>query len=343
MAELVLGVASSHTPQISTSAAHWSQHAARDEGNSRLLGADGEYHTYAELLERADPALVGELAPDVWRDKFDRAQAAIEALAERLAAASPDVVVVIGDDQHELFGAEGVPAIGLFTGDRLMDLPPGAEELARVPDDIQAALWSHHADEPDAYLVSSGLSQHLAAEIAGADFDLTLMAKQPEGRSLGHAFTFVRRRLHLPPQVPIVPVLLNTYFPPNVPSPARCWRLGRAVRAGIESWAENARVAVFASGGLSHFVVLEELDRKVLAGLAAGDGAVFDGIAPRMMRSGTSETLNWITAGGALGQLRFDLVDYIPGYRSPAGTGCGMAFATWEPVRPDTEPGASPR
>jgi hypothetical protein len=23
------------------------------------------------------------------------------------------------------------------------------------------------------------------------------------------------------------------------------------------------------------------------------------------------------------------LIDYIPCYRSPAGTGCGMAFATW--------------
>ena len=49
-----------------------------------------------------------------------------------------------------------------------------------------------------------------------------------------------------------------------------------------------------------------------------------------MLRSGTSEILNWITVGGALGGLAFDLVDYIPGYRSPAGTGVGMAFATWD-------------
>lgn len=124
--------------------------------------------------------------------------------------------------------------------------------------------------------------------------------------------------------------MLNTYYPPNVPPPGCCWRLGEAIRAAVDAWDTAERVAVFASGGLSHFVVLEDLDRRVLAGLEAGDAATFDAIPPARLRSGTSETLNWITAGGALGGLRFGLVDYIPAYRSPAGTGCGMAFATWE-------------
>jgi 3-O-methylgallate 3,4-dioxygenase len=330
MAEVVLGLASSHTPQLSTSAEYWSEHAARDQRNNRLLGPDGRYRTYDELLAAADPALAGELQPAVWHSKFDRAQAAVGALTQRLAAAQPDVVLVIGDDQHELFGADGVPAIGLFTGDTLWDLPPDAERLARTPADIRAASWAAHAGTPDRYPVAAELSEHLARFLTGQGFDLTVMEQQPAGRGLGHAFTFVRRRLRLPDAVPIVPVLLNTYFPPNVPSPGRCWRLGQALRAGIESWAPDARVAVFASGGLSHFVVLEDLDRSVLAGLAGGDAAVFEQIPVQLLRSGTSETLNWITAGGALGGLAFRLLDYIPAYRSPAGTGCGMAFATWE-------------
>ena len=330
MAEVVLGLASSHTPQLSTSADFWAQHAVRDQQNSRLLGADGRYYGYDELLAAADPALSAELAPPVWRSKFDRAQAAVEALAGRLAAAAPEAVVVIGDDQHELFGADGVPAIGLFTGDTLWDLPPDAERLARIPPDIRAAGWAAHADEPDSYPVGAELGEHLAGVLTAREFDVTVMSQQPAGRSLGHAFTFVRRRLGLAPAVPIVPVLLNTYFPPNVPPPGRCWRLGRALRAGIESWAPSARVAVFASGGLSHFVVAEELDRRVLAGLAGGDARVFEQIPAPVLRSGTSEILNWITAGGALGGLGFGLLDYIPAYRSPAGTGVGMAFATWE-------------
>jgi Catalytic LigB subunit of aromatic ring-opening dioxygenase len=343
MAEVTLGLASSHTPQMSTSADYWKEHAARDQRNTRLLGPDGHYHTYDELLATADPALAEELRSPVWHSKFDRAQAAVEVLAQRLAAAEPDVVVIVGDDQHELFGADGVPAIGLFTGESLWDLPPDAEHLARIPRDIQAAGWAAHADAPDSYPVAAGLSEHLARVLTGQEFDLTVLSQQPAGRSLGHAFTFVRRRLRLAATVPIVPVLLNTYFPPNVPPPGRCWRLGRALRAGIESWGSAARVAIFASGGLSHFVVVEDLDRSVLAGLERGDAGVFERIPVRMLRSGTSETLNWITAGGALGGLAFDLVDYIPAYRSPAGTGVGMAFATWTRNRPLIEDGtASP-
>jgi 3-O-methylgallate 3,4-dioxygenase len=329
MAELKLGLASSHTPQLSTSADYWTEHAARDQRNPRLLGPDGRYHTYDELLATADPGLAGEVQPSVWRSKFDRAQAAVEVLTLRLAAAEPDVVVIVGDDQHELFGADGVPAIGLFNGESLWDLPPGAERLAQTPPDVRAAGWAAHADVPDRYPVAADLSEHLARVLTRREFDLTVMSEQPAGRGLGHAFTFVRRRLRLAAPIPIVPVLLNTYFPPNVPSPGRCWRLGQALRAGIESWAPAARVAIFASGGLSHFVVIEDLDRRVLAGLENGDAGVFEQIPVQLMRSGTSETLNWITAGSALGGLAFDLVDYIPAYRSPAGTGVGMAFATW--------------
>jgi len=193
MAELTLGLASSHTPQLSTSADYWTEHAARDQRNTRLLGPDGRYYTYDELLAAADPGLAGELRSSVWHSKFDRAQAAVEVLAQRLAAAEPDVVVIVGDDQHELFSADGIPAIGLFTGESLWDLPPDAGRLARTPPDILAAGWAAHADAPDRYPVAAALSEHLARVLTGREFDLTVMSEQPAGRGLGHAFTFVRR------------------------------------------------------------------------------------------------------------------------------------------------------
>jgi len=51
-----------------------------------------------------------------------------------------------------------------------------------------------------------------------------------------------------------------------------------------------------------------------------------------MFRAGTSETKNWITAMGAMSDTDFEmtLIDYVPCYRSEAGTGNAMAFATWE-------------
>ena len=49
----------------------------------------------------------------------------------------------------------------------------------------------------------------------------------------------------------------------------------------------------------------------------------------RLMLLGTGEILNWIVAAGALEHLRPDLLDYVPCYRTPAGTGCAMGFMRW--------------
>jgi len=50
----------------------------------------------------------------------------------------------------------------------------------------------------------------------------------------------------------------------------------------------------------------------------------------RMMQLGTTESLNWIALSGAMTGEQMTLVDYVPCYRTPAGTGCAMAFAYWE-------------
>lgn len=331
MSEIVLGVGASHTPQLSSGWELWSDHANRDKGSS-LLAADGEFHAFDDLV-RDDESLRAELDPAVWERKYARLQEDVDALGGYLAASSPDVVVIVGDDQNEIFDDEAVPAIGLYTGDGLWDWPPSAEREARLRKfpGLAAAEWARHAPSGALHPVHSALSSHLAQSLTSADFDVTVSARQREGYTLGHAFTFPRYRLRLPETVPIVPVFLNTYYQPNVPSPSRCYALGRALAASIRSFGEDLRVVVLASGGLSHFVVLEDWDREVLARMAAHDGKALGAIPRRYFRSGTSEVLNWITVAGALEDARMTVVDYVPGYRSMAGTGTGMAFAVWEP------------
>jgi 3-O-methylgallate 3,4-dioxygenase len=329
MAEIVIGIASSHTPQLSSGVDMWPDHARRDQRYA-LLGQDAEFHTYDEVLAGADPALARQLEPAVWEGKYQRVQAAIESLVTALRAASADLALVIGDDQRELFLDEGIPAFACFTGTELTDTPVPPDEFAKLPLGIQAADWARHGQEPATHLVAQDLSVHIAEQLAYDDFDLTVFTRQPAGRSLGHAFTFPRYRLGLPAGLPIVPVFVNTYYPPNVPSAARCYELGRALRRAVETWPSDARVAVIASGGLTHFVIDEELDRRVLDSIAAKDGAALGAIPRDTLRSGNSEILNWVTAAGALEGLTPTVVDYVPGYRTPAGTGTGMGFARWD-------------
>jgi aromatic ring-opening dioxygenase catalytic subunit (LigB family) len=130
--------------------------------------------------------------------------------------------------------------------------------------------------------------------------------------------------------IPIVPVLLNTYYPPNQPTPKRCYELGLALRQAIEAWPARKRVAIVASGGLSHFFVDEELDRHVLDLLAKKDGEALRMLPPARLESGNSEIRNWIATAGAAEHLPMHVVDYVPCYRSEAGSGVGMAFAVWQ-------------
>jgi hypothetical protein len=153
--------------------------------------------------------------------------------------------------------------------------------------------------------------------------------KLKPGEGMGHAFSFVYGRLLNGKTIPTVPIMVNTYYPPNQPTPKRCFDLGRAVRAAIETWPNDARVAVIGSGGLSHFVIDEELDHQILKAMQARDAEALSGLPQRRLNSGTSEVRNWISTAGAVEHLGMTLIDYVPCYRSPAGTGCAMGFAEW--------------
>jgi transposase len=55
-----------------------------------------------------------------------------------------------------------------------------------------------------------------------------------------------------------------------------------------ESWPSEKRVAVFASGGMSHFVIDEEFDRKFVGALKSRDKYHLTSIPLKDLQSGTS-------------------------------------------------------
>jgi hypothetical protein len=130
--------------------------------------------------------------------------------------------------------------------------------------------------------------------------------------------------------IPVIPISLNTYYPPNQISPRRSYQLGRAIREAVQAWPDDTRVAIMATGGLSHFVVDEAFDKEFirLLGIGAGEEAHAN-LPPEKLQSGSSEIRCWSMLAGAAEGMTFNLIDYVPCYRSLGGTGCGMAFATW--------------
>ena len=66
--------------------------------------------------------------------------------------------------------------------------------------------------------------------------------------------------------------------------------------------------------------------------LCASDGEVLRSLPiDRLNRApGTAETLNWVALAGAMDPVPMTLIDYVPCYRSPAGTGLSVGLGYWE-------------
>ena len=324
MAEIVLGIATSHTPMLNAPAEDWPRFLERDRVRA-LLDREGRPVRYDELLERADPAVLAELAPPRVAARHAEAQQALDRLAAALGRAELDALVIVGDDHRELYGDDNLPSLLVYRGETIRNQPPAGFS---GPDWARRANARYYEErEPRDYPVEARLATHLIETLIEEEFDPASSDRLAPGQSEGHAFGFVRKRLMDNPDLPVVPVLLNTYFPPNQPTPRRCYRLGQAIRRAIESWPGRARVGIVGSGGLSHFVVDEALDRAVIAALAEKDQEALETLPRRKLNSGSSEIRNWICAAGASEHLSLAWSAYVPGYRTPAGTGTGLGFA----------------
>jgi hypothetical protein len=320
LAEITLGIGTSHSPMLSTPYEAFPGLAELDR--ARLPEFDDEARARAAWIGR-------ELRDDVTRARHDATQAAIQRLADALAASAPDVLVVVGDDQNEWFSPDDQPALCIYWGETVENLPPPAERLLPLR---RLSYWGYYGDGRNrSFPVDAALGRYLVETLTREHaFDVAHRRVQPRHAPFGHAWGFVHQRLMGHHVVPIVPVLLNTYYPPNQPTPRRCYQLGRAIRQAVEAWPVSKRVGIVASGGLSHFFVDEELDRHVLAILTKNDGDAVAALPAAKLESGSSEIRNWLVAAGAVEHLRMHLMDYVPCYRSVAGTGVGMAFAVWK-------------
>jgi hypothetical protein len=261
--------------------------------------------------------------------------AALDRLGEELVRAELDAVIVVGDDHKELYRDDNMPSMLIYRGETIANMPNRTARRAG-PDGDRRPAWMQRAqaryyEESGTrhYPVAAELAEHLIGGLIDREFDVSSANALPDGEGEGHAYGFVHRRLMNGAAIPVVPIVLNTYYPPNQPSPRRCYRLGQAIREAIETYPKDLRVGVVASGGLSHFTVDEKLDGEVVRALREKDADALQGLPREQLNSGSSEIRNWIRAAGALEQLELRWLNYCPGYRTPAGTGTGLCFASW--------------
>ena len=346
MAQIALGIGTSHAPQLSTPPAGWNQRAGADRRNQALAFRGGDY-TYAELSRLRGAAFAGECEPALQAERHRRSRAAIGELRRVVRDSGVDALVVVSSDHKEVFGDELLPQFAVYWGEAMQHEPFTQEQMDAMPPGLAIAEVANVPAESTTRPAHSELALQLIRQVSEAGFDPGASQRLPAGRyghhGIPHGWGFVLQQiLGGEAVVPVVPVFVNTFWEPNPPSARRCYDFGVALGAAIRSVPQDIRIGLVASGGLSHFVIDEELDRSFLKALVDKDAGFMAGLQASLLRSGTSELRNWIVVSGAVAEttLTAQVVDYLPCYRSEAGTGCGMAFVVWQPPRGVTIPGA---
>jgi hypothetical protein len=141
---------------------------------------------------------------------------------------------------------------------------------------------------------------------------------------MGHAFVVPFEFILEQRQIPVVPLFVNVYVPP-LPQPHRAFQLGRCIAEVVAERGE--RVAILASGGMSHYPGTEkygspdfEFDRYLLGVMERGEqSALLDLNSAQLDVTGETELLTWYVLFGAIGNQHGQVLSYQPTWHHGLG------------------------
>lgn len=260
--------------------------------------------SHAPSLARAYDEKLGD-HPD-WADVF----AMFPPAAEWLAELAPDALVVVYNDHMNQFFFDAYPTFALGVADDYLQADEGWG-LRPLPDLVG----------------DSELGWHIARSLVADEFDPTVCQEMV----VDHGFYSVLPFLAEPPwPIPIVPLAVNVIRHP-LPTAKRCFGIGQAIARAVESFPDDRRVVVIATGGMSHQLhgpdfgmVAPEWDNQFLDLLETDPAELCKLDHLTYMERGGAESVEiimWLAMRGAVG----DRVRRVHrAYDAPMLTGYGL-------------------
>jgi protocatechuate 4,5-dioxygenase, beta chain len=271
---------------------------------AQVIGGFGVSHSPSMGYEY-DKGITGRFDPR-WKVWFD----GLQPVKRWLAEARPDQIVIVYNDHLNHFTFDAYPTFALGVAD---EFPQADEGFGLRP------FPSLAGDTQFGWHVANYLVRH--------EFDLTIC----EDMKIDHGIYSWLPYVTAPPwPAPVLPLAVNMVRHP-IPTSQRLRKLGEAIRGAIASYSGNARVAVIATGGMSHQIsgarfgmANEEWDRYFLAHLTDDLDKLVAIPQEEIMRIGgteASELALWFAMRGALSDKARHVYDF---YTFPQITGCGV-------------------
>ncbi|MDC0598928.1 class III extradiol dioxygenase family protein [Gammaproteobacteria bacterium] len=164
-----------------------------------------------------------------WKPFFD----AFIPVHEWLNEIKPDVAIVVYNDHGLNFFLDNLPTFAVGA----------AQEYCTRDEGWGLPTFPPYHGDPE-------FSWHLIESLVENEFDLATCQEM----AVDHAFINPMRLLwpeQSPPAIKTIPVAINTVQMP-LPKPARCYQLGKAIAAAVESYPEDTKVVIVGTGGMSH-------------------------------------------------------------------------------------------
>lgn len=310
-----MGMASSHALTV-VEPAHWDSECAINRASYKR-----RYRVEPVLHPKAL-----EETMEVREERYGRIREGLDFLQRKLKQKRPDALILVGDDQDENFTEDNWPQIAIYVGEEVFSTRRREEKRERGA----------------RYLCDAGLAWDLLRGLVERGFDVSYSKSFPNSELRSHAHCQILERILPEADIPVVLLFVNATHPPII-SPGRCHRLGQAIREVIEGRSTGERLAMYSSGGISHFTVSfpwrhysgpftygsisEDFDRKIMGFMARGEGEKLAHLTSKdLIENGDDEMRSWIVLLGAMGMARPQHFVYKVLYS--ARTGMGVAY--WE-------------
>jgi 3-O-methylgallate 3,4-dioxygenase len=139
MAQVVLGIGTSHGPMLVTESQSWGIRVPADKANIHAWRG-GDWSFDQLVAARAGEGLDQQITEQVWEQRQAACQSNIERLADIFAEARIDVAVIVGNDQNEIYRTTLNPAFAVHYGETILNHELGAQRLQELPPGIAASL-----------------------------------------------------------------------------------------------------------------------------------------------------------------------------------------------------------
>jgi protocatechuate 4,5-dioxygenase, beta chain len=230
--------------------------------------------------------------------------------------AKPDVAIVVYNDHGTDFFFDKYPTFAIGAADEyaIGDEGFGPRTLPPVPGDAD-------------------FSWHIIKSLINDEFDITVCQEMKVDHGLLVPLPLLFG--HEPDWgVKVVPVVVNVLLHP-LPTAARCFKLGRAIRKAVDSYPKDLRVAIIGTGGMSHQLHGERMghmnsqwDNDFLDKLEKDPGALTQLTHKDIMAAAGAEAVElimWLVMRGA---LRDQVQRVHRNYYAPMTSGMGLVSFT---------------